>query len=94
MFVKDTIFIYKALFVKDKQSGVLSKCTLFLSRSYHDIPTRRSLPCQFHTKGGNEFYGKHYAIILTPPDKTDGTLLAVPLTGKKQVKVPRWYHAG
>ncbi|CYW69405.1 transcriptional modulator of MazE/toxin MazF [Streptococcus suis] len=48
----------------------------------------------FTQKGGNEFYGKHYAIILTPPDKTDGTLLAVPLTGKKQVKstevVSRW----
>ncbi len=40
----------------------------------------------FTQKGGNEFYGKHYAIILTPPDKTDGTLLAVPLTGKKAGK--------
>ncbi|NQG98447.1 hypothetical protein HO675_10185, partial [Streptococcus suis] len=40
----------------------------------------------FTQKGGNEFCGKHYAIILTPPDKTDGTLLAVPLTGKKAGK--------
>ena len=25
----------------------------------------------FPQKGGNEFYGKHYAIILTTPDKAD-----------------------
>ena len=37
----------------------------------------------FPQKGGNEFYGKHYAIILTIPDKADGTLLVAPLTGKK-----------
>ncbi|HFU4054943.1 TPA: type II toxin-antitoxin system PemK/MazF family toxin [Streptococcus suis] len=40
----------------------------------------------FTQKGGNEFYGKHYAIILTLPDKSDGTLLVVPLTGKKAGK--------
>lgn len=40
----------------------------------------------FPEKGGNEFYGKHYAIILTLPDRSDGTLLAVPLTGKKAGK--------
>ncbi|WP_000671972.1 type II toxin-antitoxin system PemK/MazF family toxin [Streptococcus mitis] len=38
----------------------------------------------FPQKSGNEFYGKHYAIILTPPDKADGTLLVAPLTGKNQ----------
>ncbi len=40
----------------------------------------------FPQKGGNEFYGKHYAIILTTPDKVDGTLLVAPLTGKKSGK--------
>ena len=40
----------------------------------------------FPQKGGNEFYGKHYAIILTTPDKADGTLLVAPLTGKKSGK--------
>lgn len=29
----------------------------------------------FPQKGGNEFYGKHYAIVLTHPDKSDGTSL-------------------
>lgn len=88
LYVKDTIFNYKALFVKDIQSGVLlSKCTLFLfSGGQMKLQQGEVYLVNFPQKGGNEFYGKHYAIILTHPDKSDGTLLAVPLTGKKAGK--------
>lgn len=37
----------------------------------------------FPNKGGREFYGKHYAVVLTEPSKDDGTLLVAPITGKK-----------
>lgn len=39
----------------------------------------------FPNKNGNEFYGKHYAVILTSP-ANDGTLLVAPITGKKPGK--------
>lgn len=37
----------------------------------------------FPNKGGREFYGKHYAVVLTSPATDDGTLLVAPITGKK-----------
>lgn len=37
----------------------------------------------FPDKGGREFYGKHYAVVLTEPASDDGTLLVAPITGKK-----------
>lgn len=88
LFVKDTIFIYKALFVKDKTVWCTSKrYTLFYYlEHYMKFQQGEVYLINFPQKGGNEFYGKHYAIILTPPDKADGTLLVAPLTGKKSGK--------
>ncbi|MDO4814491.1 MAG: type II toxin-antitoxin system PemK/MazF family toxin [Gemella sp.] len=40
----------------------------------------------FPRKGGNEFYGKHYAVVISKIDKGDGTLLVAPITGKKKGK--------
>lgn len=37
----------------------------------------------FPRKGGNEFYGRHYAVVLSNVSKDDGTLLVAPITGKK-----------
>lgn len=37
----------------------------------------------FPDKGGNEFRGKHYAVILTKPSQVDQTMLVAPITGKK-----------
>ena len=88
LFVKDTIFTYKALFVKDKTVWCTSKrYTLFYYlEHYMKFQQGEVYLINFPQKGGNEFYGKHYAIILTPPDKADGTLLVAPLTGKKSGK--------
>ena len=85
LFVKDTIFTYKALFVKDKTVWCTSKrYTLFYYlEHYMKFQQGEVYLINFPQKGGNEFYGKHYAIILTTPDKADGTLLVAPLTGKK-----------
>ncbi|RLV09624.1 transcriptional regulator [Streptococcus iniae] len=38
----------------------------------------------FPNKFGNEFYGEHYALVLTEPEKSDKTLLVAPITSKKQ----------
>ena len=88
LFVKDTIFTYKALFVKDKTVWCTSKrYTLFYYlEHYMKFQQGEVYLINFPQKGGNEFYGKHYAIILTTPDKADGTLLVAPLTGKKSGK--------
>lgn len=40
----------------------------------------------FTNKGGNEFYGKHYAVVISKVSNDDGTLLVAPLTGKKSGK--------
>lgn len=40
----------------------------------------------FPKKGGNEFYGMHYAVVLSRVSKDDGTLLVAPITGKKKGK--------
>ncbi|HGD5216050.1 TPA: type II toxin-antitoxin system PemK/MazF family toxin, partial [Streptococcus pneumoniae] len=35
----------------------------------------------FPKKGGNEFYGKHYAVVISKVSNDDGTLLVAPITG-------------
>ena len=40
----------------------------------------------FPKKGGNEFYGKHYAVVISKVSNDDGTLLVAPITGKKKGK--------
>lgn len=40
----------------------------------------------FPNKGGNEFYGKHYAVVISKVSNDDGTLLVAPITGKKRGK--------
>lgn len=41
---------------------------------------------KFPDKGGNEFYGKHYAVVISKLSKDDKTLLVAPITGKKAGK--------
>ena len=40
----------------------------------------------FPDKGGCEFRGKHYAVVISSVSKDDGTLLVLPMTGKKAGK--------
>lgn len=40
----------------------------------------------FPDKGGCEFRGKHYAVVISNVSKDDGTLLVLPMTGKKPGK--------
>lgn len=40
----------------------------------------------FPKKGGNEFYGNHYGVVISNVSKDDGTLLVAPITGKKKGK--------
>lgn len=40
----------------------------------------------FPNKDGNEFYGKHYAVVISKVSNDDGTLLVAPITGKKRGK--------
>lgn len=40
----------------------------------------------FPNKGGNEFYGNHYAVVISRISNDDGTLLVAPITGKKKGK--------
>lgn len=40
----------------------------------------------FPDKGGCEFRGKHYAVVISNVSKDDGTLLVLPMTGKKAGK--------
>lgn len=37
----------------------------------------------FPNKGGNEFYGRHYAVVISQVSSDDKTLLVAPMTGKK-----------
>jgi hypothetical protein len=38
---------------------------------------------RFPNRGMNEFYGKHYGVVLSKISKDDSTLLVAPITGKK-----------
>ena len=40
----------------------------------------------FPDKGGCEFRGKHYAVVISNVSKDDGTLLVLPMAGKKAGK--------
>ena len=40
----------------------------------------------FPYKGGREFYGRHYAVVISKISKDDQTLLVAPITGKKANK--------
>lgn len=40
----------------------------------------------FPYKGGREFYGRHYAVVISEISKDDQTLLVAPITGKKANK--------
>lgn len=40
----------------------------------------------FPEKGGNEFYGRHYAVVISRVSNDDNTLLVAPMTGKKAGK--------
>lgn len=40
----------------------------------------------FPDKGGCEFKGKHYAVAISNVSRDDGTLLVLPITGKKAGK--------
>ena len=40
----------------------------------------------FPDKGGREFRGKHYAVVISNVSEDDGTLLVLPMTGKKAGK--------
>lgn len=40
----------------------------------------------FPQKGGNEFHGQHYAVVLSSVSQDDKTLLVAPITGKKKHK--------
>lgn len=40
----------------------------------------------FPYKGGREFYGRHYAVVISELSKDDKTLLVAPITGKKANK--------
>lgn len=38
---------------------------------------------RFPNRGMNEFYGRHYGVVLSKISKDDSTLLVAPITGKK-----------
>ena len=38
---------------------------------------------RFPNRGMNEFYGRHYGVVLSKISKDDNTLLVAPITGKK-----------
>lgn len=40
----------------------------------------------FPYKGGREFYGRHYVVVISKISKDDQTLLVAPITGKKANK--------